>query len=385
MVQVLNLSLSPFVLDGTHPTLQRDRFGEISMRDRNYDNRYDFYTLFYDCYYDSEVKEVVLICPRLMNFERLVENSVYAIDGIQTSIKSIDRLSRGNLIRFNCSVKNPKKFAFDHNLFFGEVTINAQYHEFFEGKNAIYAISKDNKLSWMQDWLGYYVKEHGANAVVIYDNGSTAYSLSDLTNAMAEVDGMEAIGVVNADFPFGPSGIGKANFGSKFLHMTMVELGRRRLLQMARAVLNVDIDELVYARNGESIFDATLKSEKGYIRFGGRWVYADKPQDCALVTHADHWAMRKDRRPRVNRKWCVAPSGPLNGRAWLTHRIISLKDRQDNNFGFWHFRRLTSNWDYDREDFEADLLVPDTRLQTTMSRVFGVSGIPKTKNESKYE
>ena len=172
---------------------------------------------------------------------------------------------------------------------------------------------------------------------MIYDNGSTAYPLDVLTTALADLDGMQAVAVVNADFPFGPGGSGKTNFISKFLHMTMVELGRRRLLSTARAVLNVDIDELVYARNGESIFDATVKSEKGYIRFGGRWVYADPPNDSALIVHADHWAMRKDGRPNVNRKWCVAPLGPLNGRLWLTHRIISRKDPKHPNFGFWHF------------------------------------------------
>jgi hypothetical protein len=229
----------------------------------------------------------------------------------------------------------------------------------------------------MQDWLTYYVKEHGAYAVEIYDNGSSAYSLDVLTRARADLDGKQAVAVVNADFPFGPGGTGKTNFISKSLHMTMVELGRRRLLLAARAVLNVDIDELVYSRNGESIFDATVKPEKDYIRFGDRWVYADPPNEGALIVHADHWAMRKEGRPNVNRKWSVAPLGPLNGRLWLTHRIISRKDPEDPNFGFWHFRRLANNWDYCREDFDTDLLVPDARLQTTMKRAFGASAGPK--------
>ena len=378
MAQVLNLTLSSFVFDGSHSALQRDRIGDHSERDATYDDRYDFHTFFYDCYHDSGVNEVVLVCPSLLNFEHLAKKTVYFIDGTEIPIKSINPISRGDVIRFGCPSGNPKKFTFVHDLFSGEVDVNVQHHDVFEGKNAIYAISKDNKLEWMQDWLAYYVKEHGANAAVIYDNGSTAYPLDVLTTALADLDGMQAVAVVNADFPFGPGGSGKTNFISKFLHMTMVELGRRRLLSTARAVLNVDIDELVYARNGESIFDATVKSEKGYIRFGGRWVYADPPNDSALIVHADHWAMRKDGRPNVNRKWCVAPLGPLNGHLWLTHRIISRKDPKHPNFGFWHFRRLTNNWDYSREDFDTDLLVPDARLQTAMKRVFGASAGPET-------
>ena len=49
----------------------------------------------------------------------------------------------------------------------------------------------------MQEWLTYYIKEHGDNAVVIYDNGSTAYSLDVLTKALADLDGMQAVAVVN--------------------------------------------------------------------------------------------------------------------------------------------------------------------------------------------
>ena len=153
--------------------------------------------------------------------------------------------------------------------------------------------------------------------------------------------------------------------------MTMVELGRRRLLGDARAVLNVDIDELVYSRSGQSIFEATVASEQGYTRVNGQWAYADLPPDGQLVRHNDHYAIRSDGRPKVNRKWCVAPKGPLEGRAWLTHRIVSRKDPCDPDFGFWHFRRISNNWDYDREDFDTNLLEVDTRLVATMQRVFG--------------
>lgn len=366
----LDLTLSSFTFDrAQHPSLQRDRIGPFEERDANYDARYDFDTFVYDCFHDSDAGEVMLICPSLLNFRGLVDQTAFAIDGRDVPVKAIDALSRGSLIRFDAP-KAPKQISFAHDLFSGELAINPLHLDAFEGRNAVYAISKDNRLEWIRDWLDYYVHEHGANAVVLYDNHSTAYSMDQLKETLGSVPGIEAAALVRAWFPFGPGGAGNTNFNSKFLHMTMVELGRRRLLGRARAVLNVDIDELVYSTSGQSIFDATVKSERGYIRMDGQWVYADPPEGGALIRHADHRYVRSDGRPKVNRKWCVAPQGPLQGKPWLTHRIVSRKDVTDPAFGFWHFRRITNNWDYDREDFDSELLVEDERLTRTLTRAF---------------
>lgn len=378
----LDLTLSSYVFDGSHPSMYRDRLGLPEERDPNYDNRYDFHTLIYDSHFDVGSGEVILTCPMLMNFRRLVEAANWRIDGAERPIKTITKLSRGEVIRFQSPSSDPKVITFEHPLFSGSLKINRQHNDIFAGKNAVYAISKDNKLEWIRDWLTYYVMEHGANAVVLYDNHSTAYDMDALNNALSGVPGIEAAALVRAWFPFGPGGVGNTNFNSKFLHMTMVELGRARLLGQARAVLNVDIDELVYSRAGTSIFDATIASEKGYVRIDGRWAFADPPEDGKLIQHADHAFVRTDGKPKVNRKYCVAPQGALGGKPWLTHRIVSRKDPSDPDFGFWHFRRISNNWDYNREDFDTSLLEIDKRLVDTMKRVY--RSAPKlTKSNSK--
>lgn len=372
--QHLDLTLSSFVFDGSHPSLYRDRIGPVEERDVNYDNRYDFHTFFYDCYYDPDAGEVILICPNLLNFIRLVEQAEFRIDGVPTPVGKIRGLSRGSAVRFAAPGPQPKTFSFSHPLFSGEVPISSMHLDAFAGKNAVYAISKDNKLDWIADWMRYYVEEHGANAFVIYDNASTDYPMEALQETMQSVAGVETTAVVRAWFPFGPGGAGNTNFNSKFLHMTMVELGRRTLLGKARAVLNVDIDELVYGRNGKTIFDATVASEKGYIRMNGDWAYAQSAADGEMIRHSDHRYLRNEGGPQVNRKYCVAPEGPLKGKAWLTHRILSRKDETDPNFGFWHFRRVTNSWDYNREEFDADAMQADARLEAAMDRVFGPKG-----------
>ena len=373
--QLHDLTLSSLVFDRSHPALQRDRIGPVDERHENYDDRYDFHTLVYDCFQDPLRGEVVLLCPALLNFRRLIDQASFSLDGQNVTPTGIETLSRGSLITFAYDGHNPGTLRISHPLFERDLTIGSALHDEFAGRNALFAISKDNRLEWIADWLRYYVSEHGADAVVLFDNQSTAYSMEELGRTLSAVPGIAVAAIVRAWFPFGPGGTGNTNFDSKFLHRTMMELGRRRILAQARAALNVDIDELVFSRSGQSVFDATVASEKGYVRFDGRWAYADAPGAGQIIRHGDHLYRRTDGRPKVSRKWCLAPTGALSTRQWLTHRIISLKDPTDPDFGFWHFRRISSNWDYNREDFDEALLEKDTRLIDTMARVFAPGSV----------
>jgi hypothetical protein len=369
VVSFLDINLSGYTFD-LKPALMRDRIGNPEERSETYDERYDFSTFFYDAYYDSEVQEICLIAPTLINFVMLLKKCRFFVDSKEIKLISVEKLSRGNLIRLSTPGPNPKTLAFKHPLFSGEVEINRYDATAFANKNAICAISKDNNLEWIRDWLTYYVNEHGLQAVVLFDNQSTTYSMEELGETLTSVSGIEAAALVRAWYPFGPGGGTNTNYNSKFLHMTMVEFGRRNLLSNARAVLNVDIDEIVYSNSGRSIFDATVDNPKGYQRFNGKWVYADPKSLKSMPRHRDHQYIRSDGKPKVNRKWCVAPQGRLKGKIWRTHRITSLKDPVTNEFGFWHFRNLTNNWDYDRSDWDSSLMEKDQLLIDTLSKAF---------------
>ncbi|MEL6597992.1 MAG: glycosyltransferase family 2 protein [Pseudomonadota bacterium] len=377
MTAFLDLTLSSYRFAGDHPTLRRDRIGIPEERSPTYDERYDFSTLFYDVFYDERVAEIRLICPMLVNFEPLIRTATFTVDGLPARIVGIDGLSRGHLVRLASPSSRPSTLAFSHPEFSGEVPVGRRHADLFAGRNAVYAISKDNRLEWITDWLTYYVREHGLQAVVLYDNNSIAYSMEDLGAALTSVEGLEAAALVRAWFPFGPGGAGNTNFNSKFLHMTMVELGRQRFLSDARAVLNVDIDEFVYSRSSRSVFDATADSPEGYLRFNGRWVWAKPPFEDGFPRHVDHRFIRQDGKPKVPRKWAIVPDGPLRDRLWRTHRIKSLKDPATDEFGFWHFRQISTNWDYNREDdWDAAQMVEDDTLTATLARAF--SGAPSS-------
>ncbi|UXN74149.1 hypothetical protein N8D56_02365 [Devosia sp. A8/3-2] len=64
------------------------------------------------------------------------------------------------------------------------------------GDRVIFTINKDNNLEWIADWARFYVKEHGATAVVVYDNGSTEYGLDDIRSTLAAVEGLKKFLVI---------------------------------------------------------------------------------------------------------------------------------------------------------------------------------------------
>ncbi|MEL6678126.1 MAG: glycosyltransferase family 2 protein [Pseudomonadota bacterium] len=368
MTAFLDLTPSSYRFDGEDKRLRRAMMGSADERSDTYEARYDFTTLFYDTYYDESVSEVRLICPKLLNFEPLLREAVLKVDGYPAEIAGIDELVRGDMVRIPSPTSKPGTLTLEHPLFAASVAVGRRHLEMFAGKNAVYAISKDNRLEWITDWLSYYVQHHRLQAVVLFDNDSSAYSMEELGQALTSVEGIEAAALVRAQFPFGPGGSGIVNFSSKFLHMTMVELGRRRFLDHARAVINVDIDELIHSRSGRSIFDATAESPEGYLRFNGKWVYAKPPFPDGFPRHADHTHIQVKRNPTVPRKWAVVPQGPLRDTLWRTHRIKSLQDDVTDEFGFWHFRQVSTNWDYNRDDdWDENRIARDETLIRTLN------------------
>ena len=148
MTQILDVQLSSFRFPfGTHPSLIRDRLGDPRDRAPNYDDRFDFSTFFYDCYYDPDAGAVTLQCPSLWNFERLLADVAWMLDNNPTSVADIRPTFRGNAVVFAASDR-PDRLAFTHPLFQGEVAVNGDDLAAFAGKNAIFTdLEKQQKSS----------------------------------------------------------------------------------------------------------------------------------------------------------------------------------------------------------------------------------------------
>ena len=368
---VRDIELSGFVLPYDDDRLMRRDIHEEIADPESYYKRYDQKTLFYDCFLDQTGTQVILLGPRLFNLSRLLDETDFRLDGVPVKPLTVEKLSRCSVVTLPAAGGMPSVLTLSHDRFGGNIPVGASFIEAYRGTNALFALSKNNKLSWIQDWLHYNHKVHGANAVVFADNVSTDYSREELVRAIAGVEGIEQATMVRARYRFGPTEEKYDN--ALFLQRSLAELFRRRFLGAARAVINADIDELFHSKSGRSIFDATARSESGYVRADARWVYVDNIKGEFLPRHWHHGFVTKRGKPKSNRKYAVAPAGAQAGRQWLTHFIQSRRDPVDPDFELWHFRNLNTGWKEDRS-IGSEALEAYPPLQDAMSAAFGGRG-----------
>lgn len=324
--------------------------------DQEFIAAFDRHTLFYDVFFDESSGDINIIAPSLKTQRRLIKQAVIKVNGHRVEGLRVELISsRTSQIRFPSPVDAPDTLRISHRAppkLNAQVKIGRSNTAKFSGRNALVAISKNNKLSWIKEWLEYYVKVHSADAVALIDNGSDQYALRDLRQTMLSVNGIEAAEILSAPYPFGPKATDLKSVKSKFLHLSALHIAHRRYLSQANAVLSVDIDELVTKPGQQTVFEAAKAAREGFLSINGSWRYAARPTDANhAVRHADHVLKRIDEDAPMQPKWCVDPTGPLAGRYWRTHGILGARRNYSHEFRYLHCRQITTNWDYDR-DFE---------------------------------
>jgi hypothetical protein len=337
---------------------------------------YDQHTLLYDAFYDPETGVITAVGPAIKRRNVMFLKSAFIkIDGIYADIEFKQISPRTGELQIKSPNDNPLNLRLLHRdppKTNAQMNIGRADHAKFENRNVIMAISKNNKLPWIRDWLKYYVKEHKADAVVLFDNGSDIYSLDELTETILSVPGIKAAEVLSADYPFGPKGTDRTSVNSKFFHLSMFHIANRRFLAKANAVLSVDIDELVTKPGSETIFEAVKSTPQGFLSIPGMWRYASKPQSPDhAIEHQDHTLMRIGRDAAMGPKWCINPRGSLAGKYWRVHGVAGAKHYYDHGYKFLHCRQISNGWDYDRA-FE-----PDDKFETAPEAAFLQSAFKK--------
>jgi hypothetical protein len=348
--------------------IRRDHAVPEAWRGPEHDRLYDFRTLAYDAIACPEEHAVVLLCPKLFNFEAIVHEGKFSISGRPLRVRGIRKHRRFDEVFLDWDGIDGM-LVFEH----GELTLHAGLSrcelEDFRGRNAMIAISRNNSLPWIRDWVSYHIRAHGLEAVVLIDNASDFYSASDLADTLAGIAGLKAFRIVSAPFSYGPLGIVRRRFQSKFLQVAMFNAVRRRFLADAAAVLSVDVDELVYSTSGKSVFSSARASFLGYVAFRGSWAFRD-PSLIDEPSHAQH-VLREENGDKCPYKYCFVPGGIIGKRSLEVHgmagrwinRLASM-----NDFGYWHCFSITTNWKNARSSSAGRKLEPDPFAAEAMKR-----------------
>ncbi|MFC3096854.1 glycosyltransferase family protein [Alteraurantiacibacter palmitatis] len=352
------IALSSVTLDPATGLL-REAARPENMRQPDYAEKYDWDTLFYDVYRAGQ--HIVFQGPPFLNLlEPLKASAPFKgrFGFPRFAARHFGQKKRGEIWLRSAA----GDVAIDGPLGRYAIKVQPDMAHLFAGRRVITTLSKDNDLRWIADWVRFYARIHGADGVLFYDNGSTAYDMAELQTTLDEAAGgaFPAI-AVSWPFRYGPQGgmAGavngvEADWDSDFCQTGSLQHARHRFLRRARSVLNVDVDEMVLDDGGnQSIFAATEASRSGFIKFPGRWIgtHADPPVARATCRHADFVHRDLPAEPVCPPKYCLVP-----GRAdrlsdsWSVHNLFgaAANRRLSRRFSYRHMRGITNSWKEDR-------------------------------------
>ncbi len=322
-------------------------------RDADYLARYDDRTLFYDAV-ALDARRVLVTAPVPYNLQPLLEGG-FRWDGKPARRPGIWQNARTEQLLLR---RTGDRLEFDLDGSAIPVHVRASVAHRFAGLNALVVVNKDNDLDWIRGWLGYYIRAHGLQALVVYDNGSVRYAPEELAAAAAET-GLEAVAVYSAPFPYGPPvKDGPAGRNGRLLQTSLLNLARRDVLSGARAVLNVDVDEIVHVQDGASVFDMAAAKRFGFVKVHGSWVYPAEGSELP----APHKAHIRRGVPdhRCNQKWCTRPGSLLSRLGWTPHRVgerfVRLQKASDAAW-LYHCKATSTGWKKKRFDLPKDIMV----------------------------
>jgi len=329
--------------------IRRDFLRDPACEDESYARHYDRTTLWYDAFWRNG--RVILVCPKLKNFEPVVRSGQFHLNQKAVRISRVRHFSRHDIIELK-SRRCPQAVSITSDEFeIGTSVARAELPR-FANLNAHFTMSLNNDLEWIRDFASFHVRTQGLQAMVLFDNGSTDYPVSAIEEHLRGV-GLVDFLVVSVPLPYGRTVRKTENHDGRaqFLHTSLMNIARLRLLGHSRAVLNVDIDELVWS-DGASVFDKAATSWKGFATFRGEWRHPiDRHAKRSFHVDHDHIDIRPGGCPR---KYCINPRGLLGWKSWDVHsleplrieKLLRLPKRHRTDIGYLHCSRVTTDWKF---------------------------------------
>jgi hypothetical protein len=213
----------------------------LSLRYEDYEDNFDFTTIFYDCFWDYTGEAIILIGPPLANLERELDFTVIAypsvveckviIRHVLLGCKVIAKAPAGTT---GLIIRTASSEAF--------IAPQPNLCDLYRKRRTIMTLNKNNELIWMRDWIRFNRDYHGCNGVLIYDNDSDAYGIDEIYEYLQPLGETIQILVLAWPFKYGvadwrlPVSYG---FGDSLYCQTgMLEHARHRFLMQARISLS---------------------------------------------------------------------------------------------------------------------------------------------------
>lgn len=383
-----DVSLSPVAID---PRVNRARSPVLpaAARGPDFESRFDPLTLFYDCFWEASEESILVIGPHIPGHldpdqdiqffclgsgERLDAEFLPARLHFHGDMYRIAPHSKTSGLRVACGNQ--------HAL----VAIQPNLSSLLAGRRVLTNRCFNDPLEWLVDWAYFHAREFGFDAIVHYDNGSTAYTIEDVRRALIQVPGIEVAIVLSWPFPMEPAHAAipqtahlfwQRQVKDRWADSSRLEHQRRRFLAHAELVLVADVDELLMRRRSTGdIAELFADPSVAWVKLDSELVVNTLDPQPRLMRHRDlHWIwknqsfktpkylVRPDRCPEESRWWLHSVAGAHGG------------DIPASDFTIAHFFALSTGWGGKHHRSQKHIPTLETheedmQLRATLDRVF---------------
>jgi hypothetical protein len=229
------------------------------------------------------------------------------------------------------------------------------------GRNCLLALRLEEPADTVADWLRYHAGHHGATGAVIVNRalpdspeGSAEDFAEVLEEALFDCPGLLVV-VLESPVPLGKPGLGpeshpylapdapgkdrmavpapdpwRAPLGEPLIY----EAAKWRFLARARAVLCLDVTDILARDAGPNAFDLCRSAKNGVTLLVGHRIYPWRIRKGRAAGFGDHICQPFDRRRGIAR-WGVAPDIAGLENTWRAVRVAFAKPDQGQIVPFW--------------------------------------------------
>lgn len=333
--------------------VRRKPHASVFKRPERFWSAFEDRALYYDAFWGENGTDVLLLGPPSLNLDEGLRQARFTAQPSGAVVKAEMFVSRSTMTTRLTDVPARSESivveAFNERF---TLTIQPNLSARLKDARILFAINKNNRLDWVSTWADWHVRAHGADTVIVFDNGSTDYGPADIENILAAVPGLKSIAVIDLPHRFGArdSAVLSHHYWAHFLQITAFNLVLRRFGRQAFGLLNLDIDELAWSASG-SIFEQTAATVLGTGRLRGQWV---EPVPEADGKEQGHFCFRHSHKNVLKRiaapKWALDPR-----RGWIDgldvhpywHRIYNAPAGANAFLPgaiMFHFKGINTNW-----------------------------------------
>ncbi len=233
--------------------------------------------------------------------------------------------------------------------------------ELLDGRNCLLGLRLEESADTVADWLRYHAEHHGATGAVIVNRappdspeGSAEDFAEVLEEALFDCPGLVVI-VLESPVPLGKPGLGpeshpylapdapgkdrmavpapdpwRAPLGEPLIY----EAAKWRFLAKARAVLCLDVTDILAPDALPNAFDLCLGAKNGVTLLVGHRTYPWRIRKGRAAAFGDHICRPFDRRRGIAR-WGVAPDVAGLENTWRAVRVAFAKPDAGQIVPFW--------------------------------------------------